>query len=72
MKNKRKLEELEPYCSKRHLNPPQPIGYVAWHNWAEEFSKKHTCLQCEECGLWHLWVKKAKSLAAPEKESAKK
>jgi hypothetical protein len=36
----------------------QPIGYLAWHDWAEKKSRTHRQKRCPVCGLWSIWVKK--------------
>lgn len=38
-----------------------PNSYLAWHEWAEEMSKTHTQKKCVACGLYVIWVPKARS-----------
>lgn len=35
-----------------------PSGYIQWFEWAEEKAKTHEQQQCEECGLWLIWVRR--------------
>lgn len=32
-----------------------PIGYVAWHEWAEKKARTHRQERCPNCGLWAIW-----------------
>jgi len=34
-----------------------PASYIAWHEWAEKKSRTHHQVQCDECGLWAIWIK---------------
>ena len=42
-----------------------PEGYLAWHAWAEKKARRHTQVQCDECGLWAIWKRKPKSEVSP-------
>lgn len=35
----------------------QPDGYIERSNWAEMMSKTHTQVQCDQCGLWAIWIR---------------
>lgn len=37
---------------------PEPSGYLAWFEWAEQKAKTHDQLQCPHCKLWKIWVPK--------------
>ena len=43
-------------CTKKHTK--QPTEYIAWHDWAEKKSKRHTQVQCPDCGLWVIWKRR--------------
>ncbi len=43
-------------CPNAHT--PQPEGYLDWHSWAAQASKKHRQIQCLGCGLYAVWVSK--------------
>lgn len=45
-------------CLNADRHTPQPRGYLAWHEWAEEMSKTHVQERCPGCGLLHIWVPK--------------
>lgn len=34
---------------------PAPVGYLAWHAWAEKKSRTHVQERCPGCGLWMIW-----------------
>ncbi len=36
-----------------------PSGYLGWHEWADKKSKTHRQVRCDECGRYHIWIKKA-------------
>jgi len=36
----------------------EPIGYLNWHEWAEEMSKTYRQVECPGCGRYTLWVPK--------------
>jgi len=48
-----------PECEAVHLHTPdQPIGYNAWHGWAERMMQTHRQERCPVCGLYQIWVAK--------------
>lgn len=50
-----------PPCSKAHLHttdPSEPLGYLAWHDWAERKSRRHYQVRCPGCGLYKIWRRK--------------
>lgn len=59
MRNKyaKYIDVFEPDCDKWKNHTPAPTGYLQWHAWAEEKSKKHMQIKCEGCGLYKIWVK---------------
>lgn len=36
----------------------EPVGYVAWHDWADKHMKTHTHTKCPKCGLFVVCGKK--------------
>jgi len=36
----------------------EPIGYLAWHEWAELMSKTYVQRECPGCGRFTLWEPK--------------
>ena len=46
-------------CKQAHT--PCPTGYVDWQYWAFQKSKTHKQTLCPVCGLYAIWVPKAKS-----------
>jgi hypothetical protein len=38
---------------------PAPLGYLAWHAWAERQARTHRQRRCPDCGLWAIWTPKA-------------
>jgi hypothetical protein len=41
-----------PDCTNAAEHAPCPIGYVAWHEWAEATMKTHNQRRCKDCGYW--------------------
>jgi hypothetical protein len=41
-----------PECPNAADHTPAPIGYLAWHEWAEERSRTHDQEECPGCGFW--------------------
>jgi hypothetical protein len=39
-------------CPNRDNHANGPVGYMAWHAWADERSETHDQHQCPGCGLW--------------------
>jgi hypothetical protein len=37
---------------------PEPLGYLAWHEWADNKSKTHIQVRCPNCNLLKIWVSK--------------
>lgn len=37
-----------------------PSGYLQWHYWAARKSRRHKQVRCPSCGLWAIWVRRAK------------
>lgn len=46
--------------AEQHGDTDAPTGYVARFEWAEEMSRTHEQRQCEGCGLYKIWVPKAR------------
>lgn len=40
-----------------------PPGYVEWHEWAAKKHRTHVSTKCPGCGLYKLWVPRAKPLS---------
>lgn len=40
------------------VHTPQPTGYLAWHEWAEQASKTHKQERCPVCNRWAIWTPK--------------
>lgn len=51
-----------PDCPKAVQHTPCPVGYGAWHEWAETMMKTHTQQRCAECGYWTICVPKPGSV----------
>ena len=49
------------WCPKAQLHTHQPTGYVQWHEWAEQKSRRHYQVRCPGCGLFSIWKRKRKS-----------
>lgn len=47
---------IKDVCERQADHTPTPSGYIAFHAWAQEMSESHTQVQCEDCGLWAVWV----------------
>ncbi len=43
-------------CPEAATHTPCPVGYVAWHEWAEEKSRTHEQRKCPACGRWVVWA----------------
>jgi hypothetical protein len=43
-------------CERGGTHTPQPTGYLAWFEWADEMSKTHRSTRCRYCGLFAVWV----------------
>ena len=37
-----------------------PSGYLEWHEWAERMTRTHEQRRCAGCGLWAVWVRRAR------------
>jgi len=57
--------ELDQACLSSHT--PCPEGYLAWHEWAEKKAKTHRQVKCKGCGLYALWVPKARKTNSTER-----
>jgi len=44
----------------KELHTECPVGYMAWHGWAEDMSETHTQRKCPECGRYAIWIPKQK------------
>ncbi len=53
---------VEASCPNRgnHYQPGIPDGYLARQAWFREMAKIHTQTKCTACGLFVIWVPKAK------------
>lgn len=48
--------EVPPATTDRCVrHTPQPVGYLAWHEWAERKARTHRQERCPGCGLWKIW-----------------
>lgn len=47
-------------CPQRRRHTPCPEGYMAWHEWAEKKGRTHRAVKCPGCGLYAIWVRKAR------------
>ncbi len=48
-------EQIPKESDRCELHTKAPIGYIAWHEWAEKMIKTHTQRQCNGCGLYKIW-----------------
>lgn len=51
-------KHVKPSTEVRCNHTPCPIGYLAWHNWAQVKRRTHKQRKCGKCGLYKIWVKK--------------
>lgn len=42
-------------CTQEGLHTRAPVGYLAWHEWAERKAKTHDQERCPGCGLFKVW-----------------
>lgn len=54
------LTNPNPDCPNADLHTPQPKGYVALSNWADEMLETHDQEECSGCGRLYIWVPKEK------------
>ena len=52
--------ERRSVCPNAASHTDQPVGYIAWHTWAERKMRTHVQQRCEGCGLLAIWVPKAR------------
>lgn len=45
-------------CPNWESHAAAPLGYIAWHEWAEQMGKTHRQEPCPGCGLLKIWVPK--------------
>lgn len=43
-----------------------PAGYLAWHDWAKRMSRTHRQVRCAGCGLYAIWIPKARAAPLPD------
>lgn len=48
-------------CADVAKHTQQPLGYLAWHEWAEKKARTHDQHQCPTCGLWTIWRRKERT-----------
>lgn len=48
-------------CPNRATHTPMPSGYGSWHHRAEALARTHDQQRCPSCGLWAIWVPKART-----------
>jgi len=49
----------EPPCPNQAEHTPCPTGYLGWFSWAEQMNRTHGQRQCEGCGRWAIWYRRA-------------
>lgn len=37
-----------------------PAGYIEWHEWAQDKSRRHKQIICPGCGLFAIWIRRDK------------
>lgn len=47
-----------PDCPNVAAHTLQPVGYLAWHAWADRMSKTHRQLRCPGCDSLTIWEPK--------------
>jgi hypothetical protein len=47
-------------CPNEAKHTPSPPGYLQWHEWALQKSRRHKQIQCPGCGLYAIWVRRSK------------
>ena len=55
--DKTSREYIDVFCPNWKKHTVAPYGYLQWHAWAEEKSKKYMQVKCVGCGLYAIWVK---------------
>lgn len=45
---------------------PAPVGYLAWHEWAERMAETHVQQRCPACGRWAVWIPKELTMTDTE------
>ncbi len=55
----RAMSEPSP-CPNAKNHSQSPELYLDWMSWAEKMSKTHKQVRCPGCGLFKMWVPKAK------------
>jgi predicted RNA-binding Zn-ribbon protein involved in translation (DUF1610 family) len=56
-----------PHCGRKGRGyRKEPLGYVAWHVWAEKLGRTHRQERCPGCGRFSVW--RSATLAARIRE----
>ena len=45
-------------CPNERNHSYGPVGYLAWHEWAEQVGPLCDVSECPGCGLWLIWTPK--------------
>lgn len=43
-------------CPNAANHTKSPLGYLAWHEWAEKMSRRYKQVVCDGCGRYSIWV----------------
>lgn len=55
------VRSLDPADCPDFMNhTPSPKGYLGWHDWAKKLGRTHRQVKCPGCGLYAIWMPKAK------------
>lgn len=53
----RRPKDACPDRDRHTVDPTEPSGYVAWHEWAAWMTRKGSRQRkCRTCGLWAIWA----------------
>lgn len=50
-------------CPNKNNHTPCPDGYLQWHEWAQEHSRRHKQIRCPGCDLLTIWIRRDDSEA---------
>lgn len=51
---------IETVCTNIRKHTSCPVGYIAWHEWAEKKGRRHKQIMCPKCDLYVIWIRREK------------